>query len=276
MRKLVIILILFITGGALWAQIPQYQFSRIDIGQGLSHNQVNAIIRDSKGFMWFGTMSGLNRYDGYTFTVFRHNLQDSSTIGDDFIVRINEGPGNALWVENRGGLNIYDPRTEKFDRNASAWLARYALPPAPITNIIHDRQGNYWFVMPQAGLYKYDSATGKTSRVYQSGTTGATLASAAADARGDLWVVFNNGHIERVDSRTGLVTFSTEVMGATMRHERLNYSLYIDAENELWLYVPSDTRGIPLPACPGLLAAYYRRNGRFPAQQQYYIRPGTG
>ncbi len=84
------------------AQNQPYQFSRMDIGQGLSNNQINTILRDSKGFMWFGTMSGLNRFDGYTFTVFRHNLprllhhwpMTSSSA-------CTKGPDNTIWVENR-------------------------------------------------------------------------------------------------------------------------------------------------------------------------------
>lgn len=241
MRKLVIIIILCTAGAILRAQTQQYQFSRIDISQGLSHSQVNTIFRDSKGFMWFGTMSGLNRFDGYTFTVFRHNLRDSSTIGDDFIVRTFEGPDNTLWVENRSGLNIFNALTEKFDRNASAWLARYSLPPATVTNILRDTRGNYWFLMTQAGLFKYDPTTGKTTRIYQPGTSPVSI---AEDTRGDLWCVFNDGHIDKVDGRTGAITFKTEALAAFMEHERLNYSLYVDAENELWLYVSGDPRGV--------------------------------
>lgn len=247
MRKFVILTILCFIGLALFAQTQQYQFSRIDISQGLSNNQVNTIFRDSKGFIWFGTMSGLNRYDGYTFTVFRHNLQDTSTISDDYIARIFEGPDNTIWVVNRSGLNIFDPLTEKFNRNASAGLARYALPPAAVTNIVRDSRGHYWFIMSGAGLYKYDPVAGKTSRVYQAVGTGTALispVSLAEDSRGDLWVVFNNGHIEKMDGRTGAVTFKTTALATAMRHERLNYSLYIDTENELWLYVPNDSRGV--------------------------------
>lgn len=61
----------------LKAQNDQFQFSRLDINNGLSHNQVNSILKDSKGFMWFGTLSGLNRYDGYKFKIFKHSSSDT-------------------------------------------------------------------------------------------------------------------------------------------------------------------------------------------------------
>lgn len=247
MRKLVIIWILCITGHCLLAQTQPYQFSRIDIGQGLSNSQINAILKDRKGFMWFGTMSGLNRFDGYHFTVFRHNFHDSTTMGDDYIVRMHEGPDNTLWVENRSGLNVFNALTEKFDRNGTAWLARYALPPATVMNIQQDSRGRYWFIMAQAGLYKYDPASGKTARVYQPTGTGTALVSPvslAEDGQGDLWTVFNDGHVEKMDGSTGHLLFRTEVMAGAMRQERLGYSLYIDADNELWLSVPGDPRGV--------------------------------
>ena len=69
----------------------QYQFSHLDITDGLSHNQVTAIFKDSRGFMWFGTMTGLNRYDGFNFKVYKHKLQDSTSLKDDFIQSIPIG-----------------------------------------------------------------------------------------------------------------------------------------------------------------------------------------
>src|SRR5215831_20928478 len=98
----------------LHAQTGQYQFSHLDISDGLSHNQVNCILKDNKGFMWFGTMSGLDRFDGYNFKVFRHRQNDSASLTDDYISGMMEGPEGKLWVENSNGKNIYDPVTEKF------------------------------------------------------------------------------------------------------------------------------------------------------------------
>src|SRR5438105_4776546 len=86
-----VILLLFGYADAL-AQSNQYRFSQLDIHNGLSHNQVNCIFKDSEGFMWFGTASGLNRFDGYTVKVFRHDPADKKSVLDDFINNIFEGP----------------------------------------------------------------------------------------------------------------------------------------------------------------------------------------
>src|ERR1035438_2377330 len=90
------------------AQNNQFQFSHLDINNGLSHNDVTCIFKDNKGFMWFGTLSGLNRYDGYKFKIFKHAVSDTTTLDDDYIVSISEGPDNKLWIETRNGFDIYD------------------------------------------------------------------------------------------------------------------------------------------------------------------------
>ncbi|MFI5137982.1 MAG: two-component regulator propeller domain-containing protein, partial [Sphingobacteriales bacterium] len=82
----------------VFGQSSQYRFSHLDITNGLSHNQINCIFKDSEGFMWFGTASGLNRYDGYSFKVFKHNANDKNSLNDDYTSLIFEGPGKKLWM----------------------------------------------------------------------------------------------------------------------------------------------------------------------------------
>ena len=81
-------IILLLLNFGLKAQLNQYRFSRIDISKGLSNNEVNSILKDERGFLWFGTRSGLDRYDGYEFKVFKHDLRDSTTISDEEIEHI--------------------------------------------------------------------------------------------------------------------------------------------------------------------------------------------
>jgi len=69
----------------LRAQDPNIHFEHITTKDGLSSNRVNAILKDSKGFMWFGTQDGLNRYDGYNFKIFRNNSKDPKTLTENFI-----------------------------------------------------------------------------------------------------------------------------------------------------------------------------------------------
>ena len=149
----------FLIPTRIFAQSDQYQFLHINTDNGLSHNRINAILKDARGFMWFGTGSGLNRYDGYEFRLFRHDRKDSTTLADDYITKIMEGPDNKLWIETRNGLNIFDPVTEKFDRNPKAYFRRLSIPDGVITGIHKDRMGNFWLIHPLYGLFRYSPAT---------------------------------------------------------------------------------------------------------------------
>src|SRR3954466_14045384 len=123
-RQYIIAFLLIFVSCSLIAQNGQYQFSRLDISNGLSNNQVNCIYKDKRGFMWFGTMSGLNKYDGYSFKTFKRDSKDSSTLSDDYIVSISEAPEGKLWIGTRNGYDIYDPQTERIDRNINVVLAK--------------------------------------------------------------------------------------------------------------------------------------------------------
>ncbi|GGH78362.1 signal transduction histidine kinase/ligand-binding sensor domain-containing protein/DNA-binding response OmpR family regulator [Filimonas zeae] len=83
------------------------QVQYLGIEQGLSNNSITCINQDSKGFMWFGTFDGLNRYDGYSFKVFRNRLGDSATLIDNRITAVCEDSRNNIWVGTKKGLSIY-------------------------------------------------------------------------------------------------------------------------------------------------------------------------
>ncbi len=119
-----------------------------DILNGLSNNQINAIFKDDKDFMWFGTMAGLNRYDGYKFRIFKHNLRGSASINDDFITKIVKGPNRKIWISTRSGWNIFDPNTEKFEVDPEKFLTFISLPDASFNDIVKDSNNNFWFVYP--------------------------------------------------------------------------------------------------------------------------------
>src|SRR5688572_19087172 len=80
------------------SQTDQYKISMIDFNHGLSHNQIKCIFRDSKGFMWFGTISGLNRYDGYTIKTFRNIPGDARSVRNSDINSLFEDPDGNIWM----------------------------------------------------------------------------------------------------------------------------------------------------------------------------------
>lgn len=90
------------------------RISHLGIEQGLSNNSVTSIYQDRKGFMWFGTYDGLNRFDGYGFTVFRNILEDSNSLPHNYIYDIHEDAAYRLWIATGQGIGIYDPISSSF------------------------------------------------------------------------------------------------------------------------------------------------------------------
>lgn len=102
------------------ADAQNLYFRHYNNKHGLSHNTVFAACQDSRGFMWFGTEDGLNRFDGHSFKVYRHNPSDSGSVPSDRVFDIAEDSQGRLWLCTRRGLCYYDHMTDSFHRNASS------------------------------------------------------------------------------------------------------------------------------------------------------------
>lgn len=86
----------------------------LGIDQGLSNNAVTCIYKDHNGFMWFGTYDGLNRYDGYSFHVFRNIIGDSTSLLDNHVYCISSDNENRIWIGSGKGASVYDPCRSAF------------------------------------------------------------------------------------------------------------------------------------------------------------------
>jgi ligand-binding sensor domain-containing protein len=80
------------------AQQSDISFINFSSKQGLSSNTVNAILKDRYGYMWFATDDGVDKFDGVNFTVYRHNLTDSTSIGTGAVMAMREDRFGDLWV----------------------------------------------------------------------------------------------------------------------------------------------------------------------------------
>ncbi|HLT50418.1 MAG TPA: two-component regulator propeller domain-containing protein [Arenibacter sp.] len=103
-------LILFFLAIPLLGWSQEYKFQHITTIDGLSHNEVRKIVKDSRGFLWFGTQNGLNRYDGYRFKIFKNDLGDSTTIKGNTIYSLTTSK-DRLWVGTVTGLSVINTIT---------------------------------------------------------------------------------------------------------------------------------------------------------------------
>ncbi len=99
-----------------FGQNQDSRFKHLSMEEGLSQTSISCILRDSRGFMWFGTEDGLNKYDGTNFTIYRHKPKDNNSLSSSYINAIAEDRDGFLWIGTKNGLNYFDPDTESFRR----------------------------------------------------------------------------------------------------------------------------------------------------------------
>jgi len=133
------------------------KFERISIEQGLSQNSIRCILQDRKGFLWFGTEDGLNKYDGYRFTVYKNNPNDPNSLSNDAVNSIYEDQSGVLWIgTERGGLNKLDRKKEKFTHYKNDPNNPNSLSNNRVFSIYEDRSGVLWIGNSGGGLNKFD------------------------------------------------------------------------------------------------------------------------
>ena len=141
------------------AQKENLRFEHLGVEDGLSNDNVTAILQDSKGYIWFGTMDGLNKYDGYSFTKYRFDPLDSNSLSQNMIYTIFEDKSGAIWVSTFEGLCRFERSAEKFTRYKPSANAKFSDPN--ISAINEDADGMIWVGNHSGGLCRFNPQTGK-------------------------------------------------------------------------------------------------------------------
>ncbi len=198
-----LLLTLMLQINTLLAQSPGVaSFDHYSQENGLSNNQVQCAYQDKVGWMWFGTNQGLNRFDGYTFTVFRHNDHNPGSIRGELVRDIFEDSKGTLWVgTEKAGLNRFDRRKEIFSHIALRDKAYSA------NSIQEDMQGRIW-IGTDAGLYCMDT-TGVVRHFANNSDNPSSLRSdfvrkILIDRQNNLWIGTEDG-LDYMETATGVI-----------------------------------------------------------------------
>jgi len=230
-----------------FAQYQQYQFSRMDISKGLPHNDVNCFFRDNKGFLWVGTLSGLARFDGNNFKIFRHHSKIFNSISDDDVRSISEGPDGKLWMETRAGIDIYDPETDRFNHNLKQEFEKYQIAETGVRLLKKCPSGDFMFVSV-SGLYIYDPIARRTQKLFhrlndQKSISHSPIVDLAEDKHQNLWIIHVDGTLEYLNRRSNVVTQRLQVSAKFLNFESDSYRLFLDHQGLLWVYNMSVAAG---------------------------------
>ena len=142
------------------AVVRNLKFTHLTTNDGLSQGYVTAILQDRRGFMWFATRDGLNRYDGNSFVVYKNNPNDPGSLSSNFIQDLIEDDRGYLWIATNTGVNKFDPTTERCTRYLHDPNDPNSLGGAYVTSIARGSRGNVWFGTQDSGLYSFDPTTG--------------------------------------------------------------------------------------------------------------------
>ena len=158
----IIILTCFLASINAYAQRDAIEFDRISVEDGLSQGTIYSILQDHKGFMWFGTDDGLNRYDGYNFKVFKFNPYNKRTLSNNRVISLIEDKENNIWIGTiGGGLVKYDHITETFFAYKHNPNDHESLSFNRVMALCEDPSGKIWVGTAEEGLNLFDPKTEK-------------------------------------------------------------------------------------------------------------------
>jgi ligand-binding sensor domain-containing protein/serine phosphatase RsbU (regulator of sigma subunit) len=192
-------------------------FKTLSIEHGLSQSIVNAVIQDSRGFMWFVTEDGLNRYDGYTFKVFKPDPKNSFSLAHNEIKSICEGSDGTLWIGSfYKGLEHFDPATERFTH-----FQHNAADPASLSHnivwaVLEDHAGRLWVGTGGGGLNLLDREKGTFTHYRHNPSDPNSLSDddirvLYEDLSGVLWIGTQGGGLNRLDPTKGSITHFSSI-----------------------------------------------------------------
>ncbi|MGB5893987.1 MAG: two-component regulator propeller domain-containing protein, partial [Ignavibacteriaceae bacterium] len=192
--------------------LPQthISFNHLTVEDGLSQNSVYCIFQDSKGFMWFGTQGGLNRYDGYNIKVFKNIPDDSTSLKDNFIFSIYEDPFATIYIETQSGaFHRYNPRSESFQILNKDSIDLKKAKVSSILAQLQEDSGIKWMggLGQGTGLERFNTKTGEKTIFKHNPNDPSSISddkvySVYRDRLGNLWVGTSNG-LDRLDELTG-------------------------------------------------------------------------
>ncbi len=228
--------------GNTYAEEANPEFEQITVDDGLSQSGVLAIFQDSQGLMWFGTQDGLNKYDGYNFTVYKYNELNLSSLSDNFILSIYEDKSGTIWVGTQsGGLNKFDRKTEQFVHYTHNSDNLNSLGSNIVLSIYEDQVGRLWIGTDGGGLNQFNRETEQFTRYNHNpndpNSLGSnTVLSIYEDQAGRLWIGTDDGGLNQFNRETEQFTrYIHNPNDPNSLGSNTVLSIYEDQAGRLWI-----------------------------------------
>lgn len=217
-----------------------YNFGHIDYSEGLSHNHVQCFAEDNNGFLWIGTRSGLNRYDGYTFKIFKNNPSDSVSLPDNTVQSITKDQLGRFWLGLQNQMCIFNPNTEQFtaDFNFINKGANYQL--YNIDLVVPYGDSTLFLRVPEIGIIEHNLITNTNLFIEAdendpNSLTSNNIAHIAVYGQ-HLCVTQQNGLIEIFDVKTHQVIKRINMIKKLVENSLHQYQVFVDTDLNIWFY----------------------------------------
>jgi signal transduction histidine kinase/ligand-binding sensor domain-containing protein/DNA-binding response OmpR family regulator len=239
-----------------------YNFSRLDNTHGLSNNQIECIFKDSRGFMWFGTNFGLNRYDGYQVKVFLSSKNNPNSLLYNPVPKIQEDFKGNLWLTGNPSAVVYDVHSEQFIRDLRPYLEELGVHFIP-TLVEIDAEKNFYFYQPNSGVWKYEIKSKKLIQFKQSVSPNDLTPGPISAIKGDhgyCWVIHTSGLLERFDEARNTVDFRNQFIQDNNRGAVFTKKIFLDSKGNPWVFPGLGDKGVLKYDFQKLCWVYYGNN----------------
>ncbi|MEO8209604.1 MAG: two-component regulator propeller domain-containing protein [bacterium] len=231
---------LMISCGQSFSQNDNLKVEHISLEQGVSNNLIFSIYQDNKGFIWFGTMFGLVKYDGINYKTYRNDPLDTNSLSNDDIISIYEDKKGNLWLGTfNGGLNKYDRKTGKFTRYLHNPDNPNTISSNTVWDIIQDKSGAMWFATDGGGLSKFENnnfITYKKDSLNKESISGNFIRSLAEDKDGNIWAGTMASGINKFDrQKNSFINYHNDPANEKSLGNNFVSSIFEDNNGELWI-----------------------------------------
>lgn len=233
-------LMMLVLSGGVRANTGDISFYILTNRDGLSNSQVNAILEDNHGYVWFGTQSGLDRYDGFRFKNFFYSNLDKRSIPNNSVSEIMQDAEGNLWIRTSVGYSRYLYDKERFDRTPEVWLKQFGMEGQP-EKVFIDSQKNMWFTYTGRGCYFVNMKTRKSflfSAVDKSATAIPTgvITDLKEGNHGDVLLSYRDGTLVKVNGLKHQVLWKNYDLKRSKAYDAENAFGYIDHQDNIWIY----------------------------------------
>jgi PAS domain S-box-containing protein len=234
------LLIILICPSHGYAQAVNLTFDHLPPDNGLVG--INCVLQDRKGFIWFCTQEGVNKYDGYNFTIYKHEPEQPNSLSDNWVSSLYEDSSGFLWIGTQtGGLNRFDRLTEQFTHYIHEPNDLNSLSDNRISTIYEDASGVLWIGTDGGGLNQFNPDTQEFTHYLHEPNNPNSLSdnrisTIYEDSAGVLWIGTNGGGLNQFHPDTQEFThYLHEPNNPNSLSDNRISAIYEDGSGALWI-----------------------------------------